>query len=97
MRAAPAWVATGKSAGGAAAAPGAWAGRAAARVYVVHHVRFLPGDVQDVRLLGVYSSRTSALEAVDRARAEPEFQESPRLLNDEDAGYDGFHIHEIAR
>jgi hypothetical protein len=27
----------------------------------------------------------------------PNFGESPKLLNDENAGYDGFHIHEIAR
>jgi hypothetical protein len=52
MRAAPAWIAVRKQpAGGSAPQQGAWA--STARVYLVHRVRFLPGDVQDVRLLGI--------------------------------------------
>ena len=51
-------------------------------VYVVQHVRDEDGQDEDVKMIGVYSSRENAAEAVDRMKQQPGFSDWP----------DGFHI-----
>lgn len=46
-------------------------------VYIVHHVRAEPGRADDVRMIGVYSSKEAAKNAVLRARMQPGFRRFP--------------------
>ena len=54
------------------------------KVFVVQHVHSAEGDPEDVKLIGVYSSREKARAAIKRLSRAPGFSE---------AG-DGFHIDE---
>jgi hypothetical protein len=54
-----------------------------ASVFVLQHVH-AEGDAEDVKLIGVYSSRQKAQEAVARLSRLPGFADAP----------DGFHIDE---
>ncbi len=53
-------------------------------VFVLQHVHELAGGVEDIKLIGVYSSREKAQAAVARLGRVPGFVEAP----------DGFHIDE---
>ena len=53
-------------------------------VFVLQHVHSMGDDVEDVKLIGVYSSRESAQAAVVRLADAPGFSDAP----------DGFHIDE---
>ncbi len=44
----------------------------------MHHVHVLPGGEEDVKLIGVYSSRAKARAAVRRVRGAPGFRDHPR-------------------
>jgi len=46
-------------------------------VFVVQHLHVLNGDEEDVKLIGVYSSRFAAEEAIDRLRQKPGFCDTP--------------------
>lgn len=52
-------------------------------MYVLQHSR-QDADSEDVKLLGVYSSRGAALAAIERARGKPGFRDYP----------EGFHVDE---
>ena len=49
------------------------------RVFVLEHLHLLNGDEEDVKKLGVYSSRESALAAVERFRKLPGFRDVPQM------------------
>jgi hypothetical protein len=51
-------------------------------VFVVQHVREIGGAAEDVKFIGVYSSRALAAAAVERLGTQPGFRDAP----------DGFHI-----
>jgi hypothetical protein len=55
-----------------------------ASVFVLQHVHSTEDDVEDVKLIGVYSSREKAQGAVARLGRAPGFSDAP----------DGFHIDE---
>lgn len=55
-----------------------------ASVFVLQHVHSQEDDIEDVKLIGVYSSREKAQEAVTRMGGLPGFADAP----------DGFHIDE---
>lgn len=55
-------------------------------VYVVHHVHSFPTGLDNVKLIGVYSSRANAEAAVTRVGQAPGFAAAP----------EGFHIEEYA-
>jgi hypothetical protein len=55
-----------------------------ASVFVLQHVHSLEDGVEDVKLIGVYSSREKAREAVARVGRLPGFADAP----------EGFHIDE---
>lgn len=46
-------------------------------VYLVHHVRAEQGRADDVRMIGVYSSKDAAKNAVLRAQMQPGFRHFP--------------------
>jgi hypothetical protein len=54
------------------------------RVYVLQHVHSPDDDAEDVKFIGVYSSRESAEAAIARLNLTPGFSDSPA----------GFHIDE---
>ena len=55
-----------------------------ARVYVLQHVHSVDDGAEDVKLIGVYSSRENAQTAITRLGLAPGFSEEPA----------GFHIDE---
>ena len=64
-------------------------------VFVLQHLRS-EGDSEDVKLIGVYSSRAEAEAAVERKRKFPGFADFSRIvdpLKDEEAS--GFYIDEM--
>jgi hypothetical protein len=64
-------------------------------VFIVQHLHALSGGEEDVKLIGAYSSRERALEAVSRLRTQPGFCEHPRLVDPiEDDDLNGFYIDE---
>ena len=46
-------------------------------VFVLQHVRSSEDDVEDVKFIGVYSSRDKARAAIDRLVVAPGFSENP--------------------
>ena len=48
-----------------------------ASVYIVQHVRAEKGRGEDIRLVGVYSSKDAARNAVLRAGLQPDFRRFP--------------------
>jgi len=69
---------------------------AVTRVFVVQHVHLLPDGTEDVKLIGVYSTKKSAGEAVERARTHEGFKAAPNgfavdeYVLDEDEWKEGF-------
>jgi hypothetical protein len=65
------------------------------RVFLVQHLHILPQGEEDVKIIGVYSSRQAATEAIERLRSQPGFTEHPKQVNplvDDDK--EGFYIDE---
>ena len=54
------------------------------KLYVLQHVHLLDGGEEDVKFIGVYSSRENAQAAITRLRQAPGFSDAPA----------GFHIDE---
>jgi hypothetical protein len=48
-----------------------------ARVYVLQHTHSADGEAEDVKLIGVYSSRENAQAAITRLGLAPGFSEAP--------------------
>jgi hypothetical protein len=66
------------------------------QVFVVQHFHILPGDVEDVKLIGVYSSAMSAHSAVSRLRQQPGFNEHPDIVDPStESDEQGFHVSEV--
>ena len=51
-------------------------------VFVLQHLHVHSDNEEDNKFIGVYSSRESALRAVDRLRLEPGFLDFPALVAD---------------
>jgi hypothetical protein len=65
------------------------------RVFLVQHLHILPQGEEDVKIIGVYSSRQAAIEAIERLRSQPGFMENPKQVNPlVDDGKEGFYIDE---
>ena len=66
-------------------------------VFVLHHLHVLAEDDEDYKFIGVYSSHTEALRAVERLRQAPGFREFPALVADLGQGPaegSGFYLNE---
>ena len=48
-------------------------------VFVLEHLHLLNGDEEDVKMLGVYSTREKALEAVERFKQLSGFRDTPQM------------------
>jgi hypothetical protein len=61
------------------------------KVYVLMHVHNFDDDREDVKLIGVYSSRKAAEEAINRLKDKPGFCDSPEIRDPDrifDSGFD---------
>jgi hypothetical protein len=69
-----------------------------ATVFVVQHLHVLPQGEEDVKLIGVYSTQSSAIAAVERLREAPGFREFPELVDASNAptGTQGFYVDEYS-
>lgn len=64
-------------------------------VFILQHLRKLPEGIEDVKLIGSYSSEFAARQAIERLTKENGFSDFPKLIdpvNDTEVG--GFHIDE---
>jgi hypothetical protein len=65
-------------------------------VFLVQHVHILDDGEEDVKTIGVYSTREAAQQAVDRVRLQPGFRDAPDGFSvdlywlDQDCWEDGF-------
>ena len=57
-------------------------------VIVLHHIHKHDSDNEDVKLIGIYSTREKAVDAVERLRMQPGFRDWPNI--NEDASESGF-------
>ena len=66
-------------------------------VFLLEHLHILlPQEEQNVKTIGVYSSKAEALAAVERLKAQPGFVESPRLIDPQVEGVvSGFYLDEL--
>ena len=65
------------------------------RIFLLQHLHLLNGDEQDVKTLGVYMSRASALAAVERFRRLPGFCDVPQMADRSAPGLaEGFYLDE---
>lgn len=63
-------------------------------VFIVQHLHVLPGDVDDVKLIGAYGSLTAAQAAVDRLKGQPGFRDHPRIIESGGQDPQGIYIDE---
>ena len=64
-------------------------------VFVLQHTVTRSFDREDVKLIGVYSTRESAHAAVGRLRSQPGFRDHPKILDaSRDDETDGFTVDE---
>ncbi|MBV1776502.1 hypothetical protein KSF73_12360 [Burkholderiaceae bacterium DAT-1] len=64
------------------------------RAYLLQHLHVLP-HCDDVKVIGIYSSKEAARVAVERLRNQSGFRDFPRIVNaDTDEQPDGFYIDE---
>jgi hypothetical protein len=65
------------------------------RVHLLQHLHILNGDEEDVKTLGIYSTRGAALAAIERFRVLPGFKDCPQLADTSAPGVaEGFYIDE---
>ena len=65
------------------------------RVFLLEHLHILNDDEESVKTLGIYSTRDSAIAAVERFRQLPGFRDLPQFANHEEPGpAEGFIIDE---
>ncbi|WP_200944278.1 hypothetical protein [Lysobacter sp. Root667] len=62
------------------------------QVYLVLHLHVLPGEFEDIKVIGVYRSEANALLAIERLRQQPGFCDLSELREPEDEDQQGFHI-----
>jgi hypothetical protein len=60
-------------------------------VFVVHHLHVFTTGAEDTKLIGTYSSRETALAAIERLKVQPGFCDYPNLIDpltdDEESGF----------
>lgn len=64
-------------------------------VFVVQHLHTLPSGEEDVKMIGVYSNRQAAEDAVRRLRLQAGFCDFPKIIDPlTDQESDGFYVEE---
>ncbi len=60
-------------------------------VFVLHHLHVFPTGAEDTKLIGTYSSRATAIAAIERLKIQPGFCDYPHLIDpltdDEESGF----------
>jgi hypothetical protein len=60
-------------------------------VFIVQHLHILPGEREDLKLIGAYRSLEAAQAAIERLKIQPGFRDCPRILDplvdDKDQGF----------
>lgn len=57
-------------------------------VFIVQHVHLQPDDYEDIKIIGIYTTREFAVAAVERVRGQPGFCNDPEIVDEGS----GFHI-----
>ncbi len=66
------------------------------RVFLLQHLHLLNGDEEDVKTLGIYSTRAAGLAAVERFRKLPGFRDVPQIADTSAPGQaEGFYLDEF--
>jgi hypothetical protein len=67
-------------------------------VFVVEHLHVLPSGAEDIKRIGVYTSRALAISATQRLAKQPGFREAPTIVEPaaSPSGAEGFYISETA-
>jgi hypothetical protein len=55
--------------------------------FVLQHLHIFEDGSDDVKLIGIYSSRQAGEAAVERLRSQPGFCDYPELVDEEGAGF----------
>jgi hypothetical protein len=65
-------------------------------LFVVEHLHVLPNGEEDIKLIGVYSSRALATSAVERLARQPGFRDFPAIVDPAVSASDaeGFYVSE---
>ena len=58
-------------------------------VLLLQHLHVFPGDVEDYKFVGVYSSHENAVRAVERLQLQPGFRDFQELVADLGKGREG--------
>ncbi|MBM5572671.1 MULTISPECIES: DUF7336 domain-containing protein [Deefgea] len=65
-------------------------------VFLLQHLHTLPSGVDDVKIIGIYSTKDAALAAISRVKLQNGFNDFPELVNYElDMSDEGFHLNEF--
>jgi hypothetical protein len=63
-------------------------------VFVLHHVHVFEPGWDDVKLIGIYRSKTAAIMAVERLKDQPGFVNDSNIVDGGAGDEPGFHINE---
>ena len=64
-------------------------------LYIVEHLHILYDDVEDIKFLGVFSTKEKAEKAIQMLSKQPGFKDFPKIIDDNDIENDvieGFYI-----
>ncbi|MGI5056637.1 DUF7336 domain-containing protein [Treponema socranskii] len=64
-------------------------------LYIVEHLHILYDDVEDIKFLGVFSTKEKAEKAIQILSKQPGFKDFPKIIDDNDIENDvieGFYI-----
>ena len=67
-------------------------------LYIVEHLHILYDDVEDIKFLGVFSTKEKAEKAIQILSKQPGFKDFPKIIDDNDIENDvieGFYITKV--
>jgi hypothetical protein len=69
-----------------------------ATVFLVQHLHLLPHDEEDIKVVGVYTSRAAAVAAIERVAKQPGFRDFPAIIDPATSASnaEGFYVDEYA-
>ena len=63
-------------------------------LYMVEHLHILYDDVEDIKFLGVFSTKEKAEKAIQMLSKQPGFKDFPKIIDDNDI-IEGFYIMKV--
>ncbi|QNL96867.1 serine kinase [Treponema sp. Marseille-Q4132] len=67
-------------------------------LYIVGHLHILYDDVEDIKFLGIFSTKEKAKKAIQMLSKQPGFKDFPKIIDDNDIETDviqGFYITKV--